>query len=715
MDNMNNRLNVTEINNIITTTCSYDCGGRCLLEVHVRDNRVIKIRSKNAEGLNISACPMGLTQKNVLYSPDRIKTPLKRIGEKGSSDFMAISWDAALDTIADRFKTVIKEHGTESIYFIPGSGSLSTLNNCAKVSARFFGMLGKCTTVWGNESFEAASQSSLATFGTENTGNSRDNIMHSKLIILWGWNPNVSRFGSNTAYYLRKAKKSGVKILSVDPRNSQTGRSLADEWIPIRPGTDAAMLIAMAHVMIKEGLYDKDFIQKYTYGFSYYHDYIMGSDDGTEKSPEWAEPICGVPSGTIKNIAREYAKHKPAALMTGWAPGRSAYGEQFHRSALILAAMTGNIGNRGGFVSGGTNVIGLGRLDNKIPVPGIEHNQVHNTDLYESLLQNTSENCHAECKLLYFIGTNFLNQHLNLNKGKQALIKQDFIVVHDLFLTPTARYADIVLPVTHYLEQDDLGLPWTGGEYGIFMNKAVEPLPGLKSDLRIFTELAKRIGIRNFNDKADMEWIDTILKNEPDFPDLKTLKEKDIYRFKADGPLVAFSDQIKDPADSPFPTPSGKIEIFSNRFNDMKDPLVPPIPKYIAPWEGPDDQIVIDYPIQLISPHSKARINSQLDNIEEIKKLKDDDLWMNLEDAHKRDIKDGDMVHVFNKRGRIYTKAKVTEAIMPGVVSIDQGQWYKPDSQGIALGGCVNVLTLDKKSPTGALTSNTSLVQIEKA
>jgi len=242
MENMNKKLKVTERNNIITTTCSYDCGGRCLLEVHVRDNKVIRIKSKNAEGLDISACPRGLTQKNVLYSKDRLRSPLKRIGEKGSSSFKAISWDEALNTIADKLRQVIKEYGTESIYFIPGSGSLSTLNNCANISARFFGMLGKCTTAWGNESFEAASQSSLATFGTAQTGNSRDNIMHSKLIILWGWNPNVSRFGSNTAYYLQKAKRSGVKIFSVDPRDSQTGRSLADEWIPIRPGTDAAML-----------------------------------------------------------------------------------------------------------------------------------------------------------------------------------------------------------------------------------------------------------------------------------------------------------------------------------------------------------------------------------------------------------------------------------------------------------------------------------------
>jgi anaerobic dimethyl sulfoxide reductase subunit A len=177
--------------NIITTTCSYDCGGRCLLEIHTSKNKVLKIRSKNAEGFNISACPRGLTQKNVIYNKNRLKTPLKRVGEKGSSSFKSISWDEALDIIADKFKKTINEHGTGSIYFVPGSGSISTLNNCGKVSARFFGMLGKCTTVYGNESLEGAIQSSLATFGTEYTGNSRENILYSKLIILWGWNPTV--------------------------------------------------------------------------------------------------------------------------------------------------------------------------------------------------------------------------------------------------------------------------------------------------------------------------------------------------------------------------------------------------------------------------------------------------------------------------------------------------------------------------------------------
>lgn len=709
---MNNALDKN--NSIITTTCSYDCGGRCLLEVHVRDNKVIRIKSKKVKGLNIRACSRGLVQRDVLYSPDRLKNPLKRIGKRGGKDFKTISWNEALDTIALQFRQVIEKYGTESIYFIPGSGSISTLNNVGKVTARFFSMLGKCSTVWGGESLEGAYQSSLATFGTEYTGSTRDNIQYSKYIILWGWNPNVTRFRSDTASYLLKAKRSGVRIISVDPRNNQSSQSLAEEWIPIKPGTDTAMLIAMAQVMIKEELYDKDFIQKYTYGFNHYYDYITGKNDGIEKSPEWASSICGISADTIRIIAREYATIKPAALMTGWAPGRSAYGEQFHRAASVLAAMAGSIGIKGGFVSGGTDVMGLGRLKNKIPVPDIKHNLVHNTQLYDSLIYGIAGNYPADCRLLYLVGTNLLNQYLNLNKGRKALLKQDFIVVHDLFMTPTARFADIILPVTHYLEQNDIGLPWTGGPYGIFMNKAVEPTPGRRSDLNIFTSIARRIGIDNYNEKTTEEWLEEILKKEPDIPDIKTLKGTDLYKFNIDTPEIAFKKQIEDPDNHPFPTPTGKIEIFSNRFNNMKNPLIPPIPKYIPPWEGPDDNRIKDYPIQLITPHSRTRINSQLDNIESMKKSDDDHLWIGPVDAGKRNIADGDMVYAYNDRGRIRTKVKVTDKIMPGVASMDQGKWYDPDENGTTHRGGINVLTLDRMSPAGAFTSNTCLIQIEK-
>jgi anaerobic dimethyl sulfoxide reductase subunit A len=701
---------------IITTTCSYDCGARCLLKVHLKDGMISRITSGNVKGLGISACPKGLAQKDVVYSPERIMQPLKRTGKRGEGRFEAISWDEALDTIAGQLKKTIKEFGTESIYYLVNTGSLSTLQNTRAAVNRFFALLGKCTTAWCNVSFEGALQSSLATFGTPYTGGTRDNLLFSKLLILWGWDPLVSRFGSDTESILAKAKKSGLKIISVDPKKNRSCRYLSDEWISIRPGTDAAMLIAMAYVMIDEGLYDKDFIIKYTDGFEAFKSYVMGAEDSILKNPVWAQLICGVPAETIAWLARQYAQSKPAALITGWAPGRSAAGEQFHRAASVLAAMTGNIGVKGGFVSGGADFVGLGLFNEKVPVGQSNHNIIHKADFYDAIINGTLKKYPADCRLLYITGCNLLNQYLNLNKGIQALLKPDFIVLHELFLTPTAKYADIILPVTHFLERDDIGHPWLGGPYLIFMNKVVDNLNGPKSDFEILSELAPKVGIKDYNNNSDEEWLKVIMDNEPDFPDINTLKKDGVYKIKHDRPFIPFKEQIKDIKNNPFPTPSGKIEIYSSRFEQMNNPLIPAIPKYIPFSEGVEDaESNGNFPLQLITPHSRARVNSQFVNVKGLKKLEDDNIYISIKDAQARDINNSDNVFVFNDRGRIFVKAKVTRDIMPGVVSLDQGQWYNPDEGGTDIGGCVNVLSSDKASPAGAFTSNTCLVQVEKA
>jgi anaerobic dimethyl sulfoxide reductase subunit A len=699
---------------IITSTCSYDCGGRCLLEVRVSDNRITGIKSGNAGDLHIDACPRGLAQKEVIYSPDRLKTPLMRIGERGSREFKPISWEEAFSAIAGKFKDIIKKHQTESIYFIGGSGSESTLNDSRGIVNRFFGMLGRCTSVWGGASLEAAIQSSLATFGTIETGGTRDNILHSKYIILWGWDPLITRFGSDTGYYLKKARDAGVKIISVDPRKNKSAKELSRKWVPIRPGTDAAMLIAMAHVMISEGIYDRDFVKKYTYGFNHFHDYVMGKEDRIPKNPEWAESISGVPARDIREIARDYASMHPAALMTGWAPGRSAYGEQFQRAASVLAAMTGNIGIKGGFASGGTDILDIGRMDQKLPGPRTNHKKIHNTELYDSLINEGIGEKVSKCRILYMIGANVLNQYLNLNKGIEAFKKPELIVVHELFMTPTARFADIVLPVKHYMELEDLGFPWIGGKYSMMMNRVVKAEMDVRSDLEILTEISDRIGMEGFNDLGEKEWFKKMLNSYPGLPGIEQLKNERFIKLDYKYPRAAFSEQIKDIDKNPFSTPSGKIEIFSNMFNDRKDPFIPPIPKYIPAWEGHEAKLAEKYPLQLITPHARLRINSQLDNIKKLKSGREDLLWINPHDAEERGIKHGDIVIVFNSRGKIRVIANVTDRILKKTVSLDEGKWYNPDGKGIDSGGNANVLSLDRMSPTGAFTSNTCLVQIEK-
>ena len=730
---------------IVSTGCCHDCGGRCVLKAHVKDGKVIRFESDTGDDPQIRACMRGRAYRQRLYSPDRLKHPLRRVGRRGQGKFERVSWDEALDEVAARLEQVKKSYGNASILLMASGGNQGMLHGHLPVGA-MLQEFGGFTRTWGIASYEAAMYASMATYGTIRTGNSREDLLNAKLVILWGWNPAVTVQDPGTSLMLAKVREKGIRIVVVDPRYSDSAATFAHQWIPIRPGTDSAVLIAMAYVILKDNLQDQAFIDKHTVGIEKYTDYLFGIEDGIQKTPRWAESISSVPAGVIAGLAREYAQGKPAALIAGWAPARAAYGEQYSRAANVLTAMTGNIGIPGGYAAGFMRAYSsrefsykkvMARQDQAKPkntgnpvedgaaprkyslyklYGGTNPNgaRIHNTKVYDAILRGKAGGYPSDIKMAYVVASNFLNQHPNTRRGEEALNALDFLVVHEQFMTPTAKFADIVLPVNTFMERSDIAPPWLGAPYYIYLNKAVESLYESKSDLDICRMLSKKLGISPmmFNFSED-EILQGIAAGRNDIPDYAAMKKDGVLKIKLKKPIVSFKEQIENPESTPFPTMSGKIEIFCAHLAEMDDPKVPPIPKYMSHEESYDAPLAEQYPLQLLTSHDKKRAHSTWHNVPWCREIGSHEVWINPRDALSRGIGNKTLVDVFNDRGRVRIPARVTERIMPGVVEIKQGAWYAPDENGIDRGGCANVLTHDEPSPGGAHPMNSALVQVE--
>jgi anaerobic dimethyl sulfoxide reductase subunit A len=725
------------------TACASHCGGTCLMKVHVLDGRITRIETDDGEEPQLRCCLRCRAYRQRVYAPDRIQYPLRRVGPRGKGAFERISWDEALDLVAGEIKRVKETYGPSAILLKTGGGDLTFVHGGGRIMERLLNLFGGHTGTWGSNSWEAATFASVVTYGTISVANTRDDLLNSRMILMWGWNPSETIQSTNTTFYLALAKEKGCRVVSVDPRYTDTTAMFADEWIPIKPSTDAAMLIAMAYVMVKENLHDQAFLDRYTLGFEKYKNYLLGVEDGVAKTPEWAEEITGVPGAAIAGLARQYATHKPAAFIAGIAPGRTAIGEQYHRAALTLAAMTGNVGIHGGecggrclgdqypfhtypFRLGPMMDVGDNRVDGEAPTLRIalkryrvgdrpvprSSARVHISSLADAILRGRAGGYPSDFKLLYVTNNNPVNQLPYMKKWVEALNKLEFMVVQEQFMTATARFADIIFPVATFLEKNDVIASGATPFYG-YLKKVIEPVGETKSQLEIGMALARRLGIRDFNDKGDEELVKEIAGGSV-IPDYKEFKEKGVYRIPLSEPYVAFQEQVADPEHHPFPTPSGKIEIYSEELDAMNDPLLPPIPKYFDPWEGPRDPLCKKYPLQLLTTHLKRRAHSQFETLPWLRELQAQTLMISTMDAAARGISDGDMVRVFNDRGEVMVPAKVTERIMPGVVDLPQGAWFSPDERGVDRGGCANVLTSDRSSPCGALVTNSSLVQVEK-
>lgn len=724
---------------IVTTGGCHDCGGICRHLVHVKDGRVRRIETDDRHGGLYRSCLRGRAYRQRLESPDRVLYPLKRIGARGAVEFERISWDEALDAVAARMRHVRQRYGPAALLYIWCSGSQSVLHTYRGVN-RLFNRFGGCTQRWGNLSLGGADFASLATYGTVDTGHSLEDLTNARCILLWGWNPVATRQLVNTSGVLVAARQRGSRIICLDPRFTETAAQVADEWLPVRPGSDTALLLAMAYVILDEGLEDKDFITRYTVGFDEFRDYVFGKSDRVPKTPAWAAEISGVPVESIVRLARTYATEKPAALMKGYAPGRTAYGEQFHRAAAVLASITGNIGLPGGNPAGCGLCLktGLGVIGPKIPTGinpleadlaafpnqtldpgGMNQVSVNSCRIWDGVLRGRAGGYPADFKLLYIVASNCLNQLPNTNLGVKALEAAEFTVIHEQFMTPTARYADIILPVNTHFEREDIfrsPVTYSTGPYYIYAHRTVEPAGETRTDLEIAAGLAERLGIADATDQDEDGWLRELAASAADLsrdiPDYDAFKAEGFAEAPITRPVVAFEDQIKFPATHPFPTPTGKIEIFSARLAALDRSDLPPLPRYLEPWESAADALAAKYPLQLVTYHHLRRAHSCFDNLPWLRELQAQALTINTGDAAARGISDGAPVRVFNDRGQVIVPASVTGRIMPGVVALGEGAWFNPDETGADRGGCANVLTLDRPTPGGALPSNSSLVEV---
>lgn len=740
---------------VIPTAGLNNCGGICVIRPTVMEGCVLRIESDTENRIpQIRACVRGRGYRKTFFNPQRLRYPMKRIGKRGEGRFQRISWEEAVSMIVKEWKRIRDCYGPGSRYVNYGWGVAGIMRPGA-LAKRLLALDGGYLDSYNSYSAACINTVCPYMYGTNDCENSPSDLLHTKLLILWGDNPAETIFGPEKVYYLSKLKEqkeegSGVRVIVIDPRLSQTGIAYADQWIAPRPSTDSALADGMAYVIWSEGLNDQEFMDRYCIGFDEdhmpkgvpwgesYHTYLFGIRDGIPKTPEWAAKITGIDPEIIRGLAREYGKTKPACILSGLGPQRHGNGEQTARGICMLACLTGNVGISGGG-SGGAGgkkehfKIALFTNQAENPYPGkipvflwtkALENGISMTPKGDGV--RGMERLDSNIKMIVNLaGNTLVNQHSDINHTIELLKdekKCEFILCSDIFMTPSARFADLLLPATSVLEGNNIISPWRGSQYLLRNNQVARPLFESRFEWEWLKEVAKQLGLYEaFTDgKPDLEqWLEEnyqiLKKQEPGLPDYADFCKRGGWQYPDPIRYLAFEKEIQDPEHYPFATPSGKIEIFSKSLYDLGQPeTIPGIPKYVPCPEGPEDKLREKYPIQLIGWHTRRRCHSIHDNNEWQEEVEKPGVWIHPEDAKVRNIKQGDMVEIWNERGRIRIPAVVTRRIRKGVAAISQGGWYTPDPNGTDVRGSINVLT-SASHPTPLAKGNpqhTNLVEI---
>ncbi|AJB45400.1 molybdopterin-dependent oxidoreductase [Campylobacter fetus] len=700
-----------------------------------------------------------------VYSDTRVKYPCVRKSFlegknspelRGKEPFVRVSWEKAIDLVLENLKKTPIENLFNASY--GGWGHVGKLHNCNSVAGRFFNTaLGGHIGTDGEYSNGAAGRVNTTIMGdleVYSLQTSHEVILeNTKVYILWGTDlykcnqiDYVVANRENDQYY-KKYANSDIKFILIDPQFQETGKLLGADWIKIRPNTDVALAMGMMHYLYKSKKYDKNFIETYTDGFDKFLPYLLGKgEDKIEKTPKWAAKITGIDEKIIKSLADTMVSNR-TFIAGNWAMQRAEHGEQADWTLIALASMIGQIGLPGGGIgfsmhyagggqafSGGRCPVGLpqgkNKLDTNIPASRIS----------EAILNPGKEInfkgkklTYPKIDLMYVVGANILGHHPDTNELIKALRTLKCLIVQEPWWTPLAKMADIILPSTTTLERDDISF---GGSYSqnwvYAMKKVVDPVYESRNDYDIFEEMAAKISDKAHKKftggKTKKEWLEGFI-NRSDVVNFVSFEEFwDKGSFKFDTPDEAYkfirhADFRANPVENKLRTESGKIQIYSQKFADYNLPDFKGHPIWIEPSEWLGNQTLTkEYPFHLLSPHPRWRVHSQLDNtwLRNIYKIQGrEPIFINTKDAKKLGINHADIVEVYNSRGRLLAGAFVSDHIMEGVVSIQEGAWYDPEDKSDEPrdnAGHVNILTSSR--PTSqmaqATSVNTCLVGIKK-
>ena len=688
--------------------------------------------------------PIGPGILDVQHGPMRVDAPMvreswltggpgARTDLRGSDPFVEVSWEKVNELVAAELNRVRKTFGNASIFGGSyGWASAGRFHHAQSQLKRFLNCIGGFTRSKFTYSFAAAEAMVPHVLGSFrdylDTCTSWDVIRdHTQLFVCFGGVPlkngQISQGGTGCHIQRRAlldAGKAGIDFVNISPLKSDVLDDVGSDWLALRPNTDVALMLGLAHTIESEGLTDRAFLQRYTEGFEAFLPYLMGEADGIPKTADWAAGICEIPADTIRALARRMAGMR-TMISVSWSLTRQDHGEQPFWMAITLAAMLGQIGLPGGgfgfgysamnFIGGNHHIIpgaslpqGKNPVEDFIPVARI-------TDL----LLNPGKPFdfdgvryeYPNTKLVWWAGGNPFHHHQDLNLMMQAWQKPETVIVNEWCWNPLAKHADIVLPCTTPLERDDMAIT-PRDPYVVSMSKLTEPFGQSRDDYDIFAGIARAMGVEDeftqgrsahewqrwIYDKTKERCADAGL-NIPTFDQFRSQQW-----FKLEDPaqsIIMLSDFRADPVAHPLTTPSGKIEIFSRTVADFGYDDCPGHPVWKEPyeWLGNTDR----YSLHLISNQPKDKLHSQLDHGSVSKSRKvagREPLHIQPEDAALRGLKDGDLVRVFNDRGACLGSVVIDAAMRSGVVQMSTGAWYDPDENGMCKHGNPNVLTRDK-------------------